>query len=284
MKAGPDRGPAPPRGVRVDLESLADPVRRHERRGHEGAERTPDRASRSCWPRPSSTRRCSRSWLRETSDPGAPPAGRGGPPEPLRGLRASGLCPGRPAPLHPALRSPPDPRRRGETPPSPASDRSSRTHAGAGRRRTRSSSARAGRSTAKRTRLPLAHRGPAAPPALSQGPSAGHLERERRSANRPNEVWAFDFQFDETADYRRLKLTNIVDEFTREALPVEVNSTTTSEEVVAVSGAPGGRARREGVTCAWTTDLSWCLAPEGLLPPLGYRHHVHRAGLSGENP
>jgi putative transposase len=41
---------------------------------------------------------------------------------------------------------------------------------------------------------------------------------ERLRATHPNQVWAIDFQFDETADGRRLKLANIVDEHTREAL------------------------------------------------------------------
>jgi putative transposase len=41
---------------------------------------------------------------------------------------------------------------------------------------------------------------------------------ERLRATHPNHVWAIDFQFDETADGRRLKLANIVDEHTREAL------------------------------------------------------------------
>ena len=31
-------------------------------------------------------------------------------------------------------------------------------------------------------------------------------------------MWAFDFQFDQTADGKALKLLNVVDEFTREAL------------------------------------------------------------------
>lgn len=35
---------------------------------------------------------------------------------------------------------------------------------------------------------------------------------ERLVATEPNEVWALDFQFDETSDHRRLKLLNIVDE------------------------------------------------------------------------
>jgi putative transposase len=35
-------------------------------------------------------------------------------------------------------------------------------------------------------------------------------------------VWALDFQFDETADQRRLKPLNVVDEHTREALAMRV--------------------------------------------------------------
>jgi putative transposase len=41
---------------------------------------------------------------------------------------------------------------------------------------------------------------------------------QRLRAERPNHVWAFDFQFDQTADGHALKLLNVVDEFTREAL------------------------------------------------------------------
>jgi putative transposase len=40
----------------------------------------------------------------------------------------------------------------------------------------------------------------------------------RLRAERPNHVWALDYQFDETADGRILKVLNIVDEHTREAL------------------------------------------------------------------
>ena len=49
-----------------------------------------------------------------------------------------------------------------------------------------------------------------------------------------NHVWALDFQFDETADWPRLKILNVVTEFTREALAMEVARTCTSDEVVAV--------------------------------------------------
>src|SRR3954452_18981539 len=44
----------------------------------------------------------------------------------------------------------------------------------------------------------------------------------RLRAERPDHVWALDFQFDQTADGRVLKLLNIVDEFTREALAIHV--------------------------------------------------------------
>jgi putative transposase len=50
----------------------------------------------------------------------------------------------------------------------------------------------------------------------------------------PNQVWALDFQFDETADQRRLKMLNIVDEHTREALAMEVDRSMGADQVVAV--------------------------------------------------
>jgi putative transposase len=45
---------------------------------------------------------------------------------------------------------------------------------------------------------------------------------ERLRAEHPNHVWALDFQFDQTADGRLLKLLNVVDEYTREALAIVV--------------------------------------------------------------
>jgi transposase InsO family protein len=55
---------------------------------------------------------------------------------------------------------------------------------------------------------------------------------ERLRAEQPNHVWAIDFQFDETADQRRLKLTNIVDEYTREALSMRVARCCTADDLV----------------------------------------------------
>jgi putative transposase len=44
---------------------------------------------------------------------------------------------------------------------------------------------------------------------------------ERLRAERPDHVWAIDFQWDQTADGHNLKLLHVVDEFTREALAIE---------------------------------------------------------------
>jgi putative transposase len=45
---------------------------------------------------------------------------------------------------------------------------------------------------------------------------------DRLAAEHPDHVWALDYQFDQTEDGRRLKLLNVVDEHTREALAIEV--------------------------------------------------------------
>jgi putative transposase len=56
----------------------------------------------------------------------------------------------------------------------------------------------------------------------------------RLAAERPDHVWAIDFQFDQTADGRILKLLHVVDEFTREALVVECRRRIDADRTVAV--------------------------------------------------
>ena len=82
-------------------------------------------------------------------------------------------------------------------------------------------------------------------------PGGGELFR----AERPNHVWAIDFQFDETADRRRLKLLNIVDEHTREALAMRVGRTCTADDVVAVIERSSPSAVHPRI-CEWTTAPS----------------------------
>ena len=49
---------------------------------------------------------------------------------------------------------------------------------------------------------------------------------------RPNVVWALDFQFDQTSDARMLKLLNVIDEYTRECLAIDVERSIDADGVV----------------------------------------------------
>ncbi len=61
---------------------------------------------------------------------------------------------------------------------------------------------------------------------------ASTVPSEHLRAERPNHVWAIDFQFDQTSDLRTLKFLNITDEFTKEALAIEVDRSITAEHVL----------------------------------------------------
>jgi putative transposase len=56
---------------------------------------------------------------------------------------------------------------------------------------------------------------------------------KRVRATRPDHVWALDFQADETADGRAIRLLNVVDEFTREALAMQCGRSIDAEATVA---------------------------------------------------
>jgi transposase InsO family protein len=67
----------------------------------------------------------------------------------------------------------------------------------------------------------------------------------RKQAQYPNQVWTYDFLYDQTEDGRRLKLLPVVDEYTRECLALEVQRRMEAEDVIgvleclfAVRGAP----------------------------------------------
>ena len=53
-------------------------------------------------------------------------------------------------------------------------------------------------------------------------------------AESPNHVWAIDYRDDQTADGRRVRFLNVVDEFTREVLAVEVKRSITADITVQV--------------------------------------------------
>ena len=49
---------------------------------------------------------------------------------------------------------------------------------------------------------------------------------------RPDVVWAMDFQFDQTSDLKTIKMLNVIDEFTRECLAIDVGRSITADDVV----------------------------------------------------
>lgn len=57
---------------------------------------------------------------------------------------------------------------------------------------------------------------------------------DRLRAERPDHVWAIDFQWDQTADGHNLKLLHVVDEFTREALAIECHRRIDADHTVDV--------------------------------------------------
>jgi transposase InsO family protein len=57
---------------------------------------------------------------------------------------------------------------------------------------------------------------------------------QRRCATRMNEVWSYDFVFDQTEDGKRLKWLPIRDEFTRESVALEVERRMEASDVVRV--------------------------------------------------
>jgi putative transposase len=57
---------------------------------------------------------------------------------------------------------------------------------------------------------------------------------DRLRAERPDHVWALDFQFDVTEDGRAIKLLSVIDEFTREALAMEAERRIDADRTVEV--------------------------------------------------
>jgi len=73
----------------------------------------------------------------------------------------------------------------------------------------------------------------------------GHL-----AATHPNPTWAMDYEFDETAGGRRLKILNVTDEFTREALAcVPARSIDATATVAVLAGLTADRGAPVYVRC-----------------------------------
>lgn len=63
-------------------------------------------------------------------------------------------------------------------------------------------------------------------------PADGSVRRLR--AEHPHQEWAMDFQFDATADGRRVKFLNVIDEQSRLSLAIRVGRRCKAKDVVAV--------------------------------------------------
>ncbi len=90
---------------------------------------------------------------------------------------------------------------------------------------------------------------------------AGLLEAER-----PDHVWALDYQFDVTASGRKIKICHVIDEFTRESLADLVDHSIDADATVAcLDKVASARGRRpENIRCGNGPELTadalrdWC--------------------------
>jgi transposase InsO family protein len=60
------------------------------------------------------------------------------------------------------------------------------------------------------------------------------VPNNRLRARHPDHVWAIDYVFDQTADLRTLKILAVTDEFTKEALAIEVDRSIDADHTVRV--------------------------------------------------
>ena len=95
------------------------------------------------------------------------------------------------------------------------------------------------------------------------GENAGQDKQLR--ATRPGELWAIDFQADQTADGRALRLANVIDEFTREALVMHTARSVNADELVAIletlvaeRGAPARLRCDNGPELTSHALRDWC--------------------------
>jgi len=95
---------------------------------------------------------------------------------------------------------------------------------------------------------------------------AGRRAPGHVAPSRPNQVWAMDFQFDDITRGRRIKILNVTDEFTREALAGQVARHLTAadtvkvlEQIVTERGAPTHIRCDNGPEFIAKALQRWCL-------------------------
>ncbi len=84
-------------------------------------------------------------------------------------------------------------------------------------------------------------------------PADGSVRRHR--TEHPHQVWAMDFQFDATADGRRLKFLNVIDKHSRLCLAIRVRRRCRARRLSTRSTSCSSFTRRQ-LICRWATDPS----------------------------
>ena len=107
---------------------------------------------------------------------------------------------------------------------------------------------------------------------------------ERMRALRPNHVWAIDFEFDETTDQRRLKLANIVDECTREALVMRVGRHCTAEDLITELERLVDDLRRTELPALRQRTRAHRQRAARVVSVLAHRDQLHRTRLAVGEP
>lgn len=79
-------------------------------------------------------------------------------------------------------------------------------------------------------------------------------------AERPDQVWAMDFEFDETREERPIKILNVTDEFTRECLASFPARSINADCTVSVTRSSSSGEAHRPMSVA-TTCPSW--SPRG---------------------
>jgi len=91
------------------------------------------------------------------------------------------------------------------------------------------------------------------PPSKNKKRRPGGLNDTLPTATHSHRVWGLNFEFDETADLRRLKLLDIIDEHTRQAIVMDVDRSITAGDLAL--GRPGfdGDCGVSPVSWSWDT-------------------------------
>ena len=99
---------------------------------------------------------------------------------------------------------------------------------------------------------------------------------DRLHAEQPNHVWAPDFQFDQTADGKILKVLNIVDEHTREALELVVDRRIDADRTVDALDDIASKRGAKPFHPVRQRAGAHRQCTQGLVPLLWHRYELHR--------